>query len=289
MANRIPIVVDAALLRFEELQIGDNLNLTSNDIININDAYCVNLYSTDQVNTGIVSCLQIQSGIFTGSDAFITNITNQNASITNLISGIVTATTVRATSGIITDIIGIGATFTGNVSIGGTLDATTIVNVDSVGVITARSGVLIGPPLSPTIRLNPDGTSLFTSQITGQNLNLSGVITSYTSVAIGIFAENVSAYGTISAPTFNTTSDVILKTDITKIENAIETINYLNPVSWKWKNNEKKSHGLIAQDVQNILPEVVDNSQEYLSINYIALIGYIIKALQELDKKISKY
>jgi len=58
--------------------------------------------------------------------------TNQINGVT-ISSGIITATTLVATTG----------TFTGNVSIGGTLTYEDVTNIDSVGVITARSGVRI--------------------------------------------------------------------------------------------------------------------------------------------------
>ena len=69
------------------------------------------------------------------------------------------------------DIIAIGATFSGNVSIGGTLTYEDVTNIDSVGVITARSGVMVGSGIS----LSPDG-HIFTTGIStvGKSIFLSG-------------------------------------------------------------------------------------------------------------------
>jgi hypothetical protein len=53
------------------------------------------------------------------------------------------------------------------------------------------------------------------------------------------------------------TSDRRLKTDITPLDFTLEHYNKLNPVSYKWKNNEKTMLGVIAQDMQNICAESI--------------------------------
>ena len=50
------------------------------------------------------------------------------------------------------DVVGIGATFTGNVSIGGTLTYEDVKNIDSVGIVTARNGVRTNVSPAITIR-----------------------------------------------------------------------------------------------------------------------------------------
>jgi len=53
------------------------------------------------------------------------------------------------------------------------------------------------------------------------------------------------------------TSDRRLKTDITPLDFTLEHYTQLNPVSYKWKNDDKTMLGLVAQDVKNICAESV--------------------------------
>ena len=99
-------------------------------------------------------------------------------------------------------------------------------------------------------------------------------------------------------------SDIKLKRDIISIAGATETINQLNPVTYEFRSDEfpdlKLSEGqrwgLIAQEVEVILPDLVsengsavDKNGEEMnikSLNYIDLIPMMIKAIQEQDAEI---
>lgn len=81
-------------------------------------------------------------------------------------------------------------------------------------------------------------------------------------------------------------SDERLKEDIQSIESvdALNKISSLNGVSYKMKSEEFKvrKFGLIAQDVRNVIPEIVDGSEEeMLSIDYVAIIPILIEAIKE--------
>lgn len=90
----------------------------------------------------------------------------------------------------------------------------------------------------------------------------------------------------------NQASDSRLKTNINLIkeDNALSKINALKVKSFDWKENgEHVKAGLIAQDLQEVFPELVSKSNDgYLGINKIGLIEYIILAIQELNKKIEE-
>ena len=64
----------------------------------------------------------------------------------------------------------------------------------------------------------------------------------------------------------------------------------LNPVAYNWKDENDKANkiGLIAQEVQKIIPEVVigDEEKEKLGMNYAEMIPELINAVQELKIKI---
>ncbi|MEH1007660.1 MULTISPECIES: tail fiber domain-containing protein [unclassified Winogradskyella] len=84
-------------------------------------------------------------------------------------------------------------------------------------------------------------------------------------------------------------SDRRLKRDITDLPYGLKEILQLQPKAYFWKKNtqNKKSLGLIAQDVQPIINEVVNtqnNELKTLGINYTELIPVLIKAIQEQQK-----
>lgn len=90
----------------------------------------------------------------------------------------------------------------------------------------------------------------------------------------------------------NQASDSRLKTNISQIkeDDALSKINALKVKSFDWKENgEHVKAGLIAQDLQEVFPELVSKSNDgYLGINKMGLIEYIILAIQELNKKIEE-
>ena len=95
---------------------------------------------------------------------------------------------------------------------------------------------------------------------------------------------------TVNANTFNATSDVRFKSNITPIDNSLEKISQLQGVTYIM-NKDKKQIGFIAQDVEKIIPEVVftDNSEEqYKSISYGNITALIVEALKELKDENNK-
>jgi hypothetical protein len=106
--------------------------------------------------------------------------------------------------------------------------------------------------------------------------------------------------GRISGTLFNT-SDRRLKTNISSLKYGLNEVLKLNPVNFNWKNRpeeSKKTLGLIAQEVQPIISEIVtvgDDKNQTLSVSYTELIPILIKAIQEqqaiiesLKKRIEK-
>lgn len=82
------------------------------------------------------------------------------------------------------------------------------------------------------------------------------------------------------------TSDGRLKKDVKNLESTLSKIKKLRPVRYVWKNTDTEDHGLIAQEVQRIYPELVhEDKQGYLSVNYIMLTPLLIKSVQELDRE----
>jgi len=83
-------------------------------------------------------------------------------------------------------------------------------------------------------------------------------------------------------------SDARVKYDLKKIENAVEKIKLLSGYTFKRNDiNGINDTGLLAQDVNKILPEVVNENKEgFLSIEYSKMMGLIVEAIKELSDKI---
>jgi hypothetical protein len=95
--------------------------------------------------------------------------------------------------------------------------------------------------------------------------------------------------GTLNATNFNSLSDINAKTNIAVITSATNTINKLNGVEFNWKDNGNKSAGVIAQELEQILPHLVDTAENGTkSVSYAGLTAYLIGAIKELSKKIDK-
>ena len=99
----------------------------------------------------------------------------------------------------------------------------------------------------------------------------------------------INYQGTVSG------SDVRRKKDITTITGAVDTIKQLIGRSFTWREADTKGFGVIAQEVEKVLPDLVttqtvlegeENDDPYKMMNYAALSGHFIEAIKELATKI---
>ena len=92
---------------------------------------------------------------------------------------------------------------------------------------------------------------------------------------------------------FSTTisSDENLKKDITIVSDAVTKVEALKGVTFKWKKNDADSAGVIAQDVEKVLPEVVRSVNDpdgntYKAVNYSGLTSILIEAIKDLSARV---
>ena len=80
-----------------------------------------------------------------------------------------------------------------------------------------------------------------------------------------------------------TSSDTNLKSNIASLGPVLTKLISLNPKRYTMNNDveQKEKIGLLAQDVQAVFPELVDENNEYMSVNYQALIPILISAVNE--------
>ena len=129
----------------------------------------------------------------------------------------------------------------------------------------------------------------------------------------GSFGGTISVTGDISATgdIISGASDERLKENIEPINNAIEKVKQIKGVTFDWINNieeivgtqwnSERHAGVFAQDVQKVLPEVVQNApfdlddnkksksgKDYLTVKYEHLVPLLIEAIKEQQKQIDK-
>jgi hypothetical protein len=89
-----------------------------------------------------------------------------------------------------------------------------------------------------------------------------------------------------STTSYNTSSDARLK-DITGSARGLAVINELNPVAYDWKADGKSDEGLIAQEVEEIVPNAVSETEDnYYQMDYSKLVVHLVKGMQEQQKQI---
>ena len=99
--------------------------------------------------------------------------------------------------------------------------------------------------------------------------------------------KNGTFSGQVKADSFFAHSDRRLKKDIDKIPNATNICSKLTGVTFKWRKNNKRSAGLIAQQVLRAVPELVSRDETgIMSVDYMGMVGVLVQAVNELSEKV---
>ena len=103
---------------------------------------------------------------------------------------------------------------------------------------------------------------------------------------------DLNVNGDVVAYSTSVASDKTLKNNISNIEDPIEKVKQLNGVTFNWKKNGKESGGVIAQEVQQVLPSLVSEVTElngegsHLAVDYNGIIGLLIETVKEQQNQI---
>ena len=105
-----------------------------------------------------------------------------------------------------------------------------------------------------------------------------------TSLGHLIVADNITAYG------HNQLSDRNLKENIEKVDGALELVSQLEGVTFNWKKNGKEAAGVIAQEVEKVLPSAVSDVEtldetEHKVVDYNQLSALFIESIKELKEE----
>ena len=103
----------------------------------------------------------------------------------------------------------------------------------------------------------------------------------------------MGAIGSIAGAAIPLLSDETTKTDVKRIDTALEKLRNLKPVTFHYKEEfstspERMHHGFIAQEFQKVLPDATyyDESIGKLAIDTGDVIGLLVRANQELEARI---
>ena len=104
-------------------------------------------------------------------------------------------------------------------------------------------------------------------------------------VGIGttIPAEKLTVSGNILATWTITPSDRKLKDNIVEIENALDKVNSIGGYTYTLKETGEAKAGVIAQEIEAVLPEAVNTYEDYKAVEYDMLNALLIEAVQELS------
>jgi hypothetical protein len=99
----------------------------------------------------------------------------------------------------------------------------------------------------------------------------------------------LSPTGALTVTSVTQTSDANLKANVTTIANATNLIMGMNGVTFNWVSDGTPSAGLIAQDVANVMPELVTtDSKGIMGLNYSGVVGALVAAFKEQQAVITE-
>lgn len=156
----------------------------------------------------------------------------------------------------------------------------------TTGAITGGSasitGAISGGSVSATGAIT-GASATVTNALTGKSLALSGPITGASTLSVvNSITANAATITTVTATDFNSTSDRRFKENIATIETPLDIVGKLEGVRFNWKESNKPSIGLIAQDVEQILPEIVHTDDKGIKyINYGLLAALLIESIKQ--------
>jgi hypothetical protein len=249
--------------------------------------------SSSVASATAASITTLSSSVKAVTDTFATSASVASATATSIstISGSVKTVT-DALSGRVTTLEGkdISITLTGDVTGTGTI--TDLANVSFATTIAANSVALGTDTTGDYVASLVQGTGVTITNNSGEGTTPTISIGQAVATNSAVAFASVSATGDIVA---FSGSDRRLKNNIVNISDALNKVKQLNGVTWEWNEDANEvtktapSTGLIAQEVQEVLPEVVKEREDgYLGIDYSKMVGLLVEAIKEQQTQIAE-
>ncbi len=288
-AGATEAVTAAGVVAYVSGQVGGNSNLTivddaagigtialgtENFVINgtVNEVTAVVSGDPGELTLGLAENVTIAGNLTVTNDfgfdgGQVVNVIGIETSLVDTVSGIATNTSIPTQLAVktyvdaaITETGGTlnfgGGTGTGSVDLSSQTFSIVGTNLE-VETVGAGQSITIGLPDSVSI------TSLLT---TGAGAVITGVCT---------------------ATDFNSTSDIRKKDNIVEIDEAVAKVQALRGVTFDWKDGSGSSAGVIAQEVEAVLPTLVKEGADHKTVVYNGLIGLLVQAVKEQADQIA--
>lgn len=293
--------------------LGNETYLTTNKILkstgkehivdsNITDSGTLITLGSNTVVTGTL--LATGTTLVSGSSQIVGSAITTNsitiAGTSTALGGAITAEQIRTA---------IGTVVTGSSQITGISNAQlTNSTISGISLGSNLATLTIGTGLSGTSYNGSGAVTIantgVTSNVAGTGVTVSGA-TGAVTISIGQSVAtnatptfgNLTINGTITASgdiTAFFTSDRRHKNNIQTIPNALDKISKLNGVTWEWNDDvsdvtkSTPKTGLIAQEVQEVLPQVVIEREDgFLALDYSKMVGLLVEAIKEQQTTIS--
>jgi len=158
-----------------------------------------------------------------------------------------------------------------------------VIAVDTYGRITSASNVTVttGTTITDDVATNATRYLTLTASSSG-SINTANVSTTK------LFFN--PSTGLLTSTDYNSSSDKRLKKNIKSVTGALDTIDALRGVSFEWKEGGAKAIGMIAQEVNEVLPEIVTTDDNgYMGIKYANMVGVLVEAIKELKAEFEEY
>jgi hypothetical protein len=140
--------------------------------------------------------------------------------------------------------------------------------------------------ISQTTTINSNSFSINSSVEVSGSTDFNGADNNFSGVIVA--DSDITSNGTITAVDFNSTSDISLKENVKTLTNSAEIINDILPVSFNWKSNGEKSYGVIAQDIEKIIPDIVNEKDDGTkTVSYSQLTAFLIGAIKEQQNELN--
>ena len=180
-----------------------------------------------------------------------------------------------------------------NVSTGATF---AVVNVGT-GITLNNTGINV-TGIATVNGFEVTGGSSIGVDVRTRNLNVSGIATVGTGLTLStdlidggttvrILGENLRVAGVVTCQDVDSLSDINFKENVTTVDGALDKVSELRGVSFNWKESGEPSYGVIAQELENVLPELV-HGDDPKRVNYNGIIGVLIEAIKELRAEVEE-
>jgi len=287
------------------LNVSGNINFAGNtSLLFVNDNNTViraGIFTTTFTDTGNILAPNIYaSGIISGDGSGLTNLRPNLLLTIPTYTGSIAATNVTVAGNVTAQNVVVSAnTITGNLTVINDISlpsdiSNAILYLNSSKYISSSNSFTYdGYTVNLTGNLNvgnvntTGGVSAISFSNDNNTIIRAGIYQSVFSDTGNVTMPNLVVTGTVTATDLNTTSDMTLKNNVDTIRNPFNILNYVRGVQFNWKESGEKSYGVIAQELQRFLPELVKDSSMGKTVSYLPLIAFLVEAVKDLQNQIN--